>query len=362
MRRTGKLFVASVKMLYRDRQAMFWALAFPVIFAVVFGLFDFDRAPEVRIELVGERSAPLHRALRSGLAEIGSFVVTDAASEAAARARLEDGEADVVVVVPPALPSATGGEVDLDVLYDRTNVEVNSFALSAIERIVGEVNLRLSGVERPPLSVRAHGVAGRSIDYYDFLLPGLVAMGVMNFSIVGMGVAVARFREQRILRRILATPLPPWRFLTAQVGARLLLALAQAVLITATGVFLFGAEIFGNVLWLFALAAAGNLVFLNIGFIVAGRAPNPDAAAGIGNVVALPMMFLSGVFFPVDTLPAFMQTVVRYLPLTPLLEAMRMVSLDGASITATGRQLLELAAWAVVTYLLASRVFRFAEG
>ncbi len=360
MRTMRKLFVASVKMLYRDRLTVFWALMFPVIFAVVFGLFDFDRAPEVRIDMVGEPSAPMYRALRAGLGRIEAFDLHRAADLGTARARLEDGETDVVVVVPSALP-APGASLDVPVLYNGANADVNTFALSAIERIAGATNLRLAGVEPPPLDVRPRAVEGKAIDFYDFLLPGLVAMGVMNYSIVGMGVAVARFREQRILRRILATPLAPWRFIAAQVAARLLLALVQAALITATGVFLFGARIYGNVGWLFALAALGNLVFLNIGFAVAGRAPNPDAAAGVGNVVALPMMFLSGVFFPTDTLPALMQRVVEFLPLTPLLEAMRKVVLEGLPISATGPQLLRLAAWTVASFLLASRLFRFSE-
>lgn len=355
-----KLFVASVKMLYRDRLTVFWALAFPVIFAVVFGLFDFSQAPEVRIDLVGEPSAPMYRALREGLGGVEAFRLRSADGPEVARARLADGDTDVVVVVPPALP-APGSTAEVKVLYNGANADVNTFALSAIRRIVGATSLRLAGVMRPPLEVRARAVEGKAIDYYDFLLPGLVAMGVMNYSIVGMGVAVAGFREQRILRRILATPLAPWRFLAAQVAARLLLAVVQAALITATGVFLFEARIYGNVGWLFALAALGNLVFLNIGFAVAGRAPNPDAAAGVGNVVALPMMFLSGVFFPTDSLPEVMQRVVEYLPLTPLLEAMRKVALDGRSITATGPQLLQLAAWVVVSFAIASRLFRFSE-
>jgi ABC-2 type transport system permease protein len=215
-------------------------------------------------------------------------------------------------------------------------------------------------VTTPPVHLEEQGVEGRTVDYYDFLLPGLVAMGVMNFSIIGMGVAIARFRAQRILKRITATPLRPAKFLAAQVLARLALALVQAALILAVGVFLFGGEIFGNVLWIFVLATVANLVFLNLGFAVAGRASKADAAQGIGNAVALPMMFLSGVFFPTDTLPEVLQEVVRYLPLTPLIEALRKVSIEEQSITDTGPQLLLLGGWVVVSFLLANRMFRFA--
>jgi ABC-2 type transport system permease protein len=174
-----------------------------------------------------------------------------------------------------------------------------------------------------------------------------------------MAVAISRFREQRILKRILATPLSPVKFLSAQVVARLVLAVVQAAIILAVGVYVFGAKVYGNVLWIFVLATLANLVFLNIGFAVAGRAANPDAAQGIGNAVALPMMFLSGVFFPTDTLPQVMQAVVAWLPLTPLIEALRAVSIDGLSITATGPQVAMLGGWVVVSFLIAGRMFRF---
>ena len=199
--------------------------------------------------------------------------------------------------------------------YNGANASEARVGLDAVGRLTQSLNLRLAGVTVPSVEMEPRAVAGKSVDYYDFLLPGLVAMGVMNFSIIGMSVAIARFREQRILKRILATPLAPVKFLSAQVGARLLLSLVQAALILAVGVYGFGAHIYGNVVWLFVFALLANVVFLNFGFAVAGRSPNPDAAQGTANAVALPMMFLSGVFFPTDTLPLVMQAIVKFLPL-----------------------------------------------
>jgi ABC-2 type transport system permease protein len=360
----GKLFVSSLKMLFRDKQALFWAMAFPVIFAVVFGLFDFSQAPEVSIGVVSEGPAEVKTALVKGLERVESFTVEDRSDLAAARAEVTGGELDVVVHIPQPAATATVSfpqvTTEIDVFYNQSNFESNQFALSTIDKIVGGLNLESSG--RPPaFELRSEAVVGKSIEYYDFLLPGLVAMGVMNFSIIGMAVAIARFREQRILKRILATPLNPVKFLSAQVLARLVLAVLQAALILAVGVFVFGANVYGNVLWIFVLATVANLVFLNLGFAVAGRASNPDAAQGIGNAVALPMMFLAGVFFPTENLPEIMQSVVRWLPLTPLIEALRKVSIDGLSIMDTGPQLALLGGWVVVSFALASRSFRFAR-
>ena len=361
----AKLTFASIKMLYRDRQALFWAMAFPVIFAVVFGLFDFSQEPEVDIAVVRSADGAVSRELVRGLREFESFTVVTSSDLAEERRALDDGRVGVIIAVPEVAPAPSpegpAPPETVRVFYNQSNFDSNQFALGAIQRLVDGMNLRLAGVASPPLRVEEEAVVGRSIEYYDFLLPGLVAMGVMTFSIIGMSVAITRFREQQILRRILATPLRPVKFLSAQVLARLLLALVQAGLILAVGVFLFGANVYGNVLWLFVLATLANLIFLNIGFAVAGRASNPDAAQGIGNAVALPMMFLSGVFFPTDTLPQVMQTVVKFLPLTPLIEAMRKVALEGLSITATGPQILQLGIWVVISFVLAAATFRFAR-
>ncbi|HEY8115381.1 MAG TPA: ABC transporter permease [Actinomycetota bacterium] len=345
-----RLFNASVRMIYRDRQVLFWALVFPIIFAVVFGLFSFEDAPEVEIELHGDRASPLYQAIDEGLVSIEPFTVTESADPAADN--VVNGEMDVAVTVDGT---------SVHVRCNQTNFDINRFAIAAIDQVVDEANLEAAGVNEPAVTVETTPVAGEDVTYYDFLLPGLVAMGLMNASIGGMAVAISRFREQKILRRILATPLDPNRFLAAQVGARLVLALVQTALILGVGVFIFGATIHGNVVWLFVLAVIGNLIFLNIGFSIAGRARNPDAADGMANAIALPMLFLSGTFFPTDTLPEAVQTIVAILPLTPLLEAMRIVAVDGDPITAASSQILLLAGWVVVSFAIASRLFRFQE-
>jgi ABC-2 type transport system permease protein len=354
-----KLVVVSFRLLYRNKEALLWALAFPVSFAVVFGLFDLNKPPEAEVAIVMPTSSPVSAQLVAGLREVDGFLLSDQANLAQARAELGDGKVDIVVAGHPT--GQPGDAQVVQVLYDGTDPEINRFALPAIERVVDGMNLRLAGVEAPPLLLQQEAVAGKTVAYYDFLLPGLVAMGVMHFSIVGTGVGVARYREQRVLRRLLVTPLQPVRFVAAYVIAGLLLAAVQAALILGTGVLLFGARVYGNVAWILLLSVVGNLGFLNLGFVVAGRAANSTAAQGVGSAVSIPMMILSGVFFSTDTLPPIIRSVVEYLPLTPLIEALRKVAVDGLSITDTGPQLALLGAWTMVSFLIASLTFRFAD-
>jgi ABC-type polysaccharide/polyol phosphate export permease len=161
----------------------------------------------------------------------------------------------------------------------------------------------------PGNDLHVGGAAGR-IDYFDFVLPGLLAIGLMNFTMVGIAASVARFRELRILRRMTATPLSPSAFIGAQVAARLGLALVQTLLMLGLGVSL-GAAIAGNVVWLLALATLGNLTFLSLGFAIAGRAGSVDAANSMAGLATFPLMFLSGMFFPLAAMPQLAQWVRR---------------------------------------------------
>lgn len=350
-----KLLGASVRMLVRDRQGLFWALAFPLIFTVVFSLFDVDAGPQADLVVVGDEGQ-VTVALRQGLGHVDGFTLEeDVVDPAAARAALERGEVDAVLQVQ----DGGGGSGAVTVLYDEAAVSTNQVVLPVIRQIVDGLNLRLAGVD-PPVTVTTRGVAARDVGYYDWALPGFVGMGIMTFAILGVATAMTQWRQQRIFRRVLATPLPPSRFVAAQLVARLGLTAVQVAIILAVGLAL-GARVYGSLPLLLLVGVLGNVIFLNLGFAVAGRAATVESASGLGNAVALPMMFLSGVFFPIDTLPGLLQAVVRWLPLTPLVDALRAIALEAQGLTDLGPELALLAGWVVASFLLARRLFSFAD-
>lgn len=201
---------------------------------------------------------------------------------------------------------------------------------------------------------------GAGVDYFDFVLPGLLAMGLMNFTMVGIAGSVARFRELRVLRRIRVTPLAPGTFIAAQVAARLTLAAGQVVLMLGVGMAL-GAQVRGSALLLVVLATLGNLTFLSLGFAVAGRTGSVDAANNLAGLATAPLMFLSGMFFPVESLPAVVERLARVLPITPLIDALRAVALDGAGPVDIAGDVLILLTWVPVAFVIARLAFRFTD-
>ncbi|MFC1935618.1 ABC transporter permease [Chloroflexota bacterium] len=355
------LFIANIKMIYRERQALFWALAFPLIFLVIFGLFNFEQGPSAELTIVDLANDEVSRGLVQGLEEIDFFELEVESDEAVARQALADGDVGYVLIIPEGLAQqAMGSEggATLTLLYDETQIQTNSVVRSALLRSIDQVNLAIQGAHSI-LGLESQSVTARSVSYFDFLLPGFVGMGVMIYGIIGIASVMALYRQQKILKRIRATPLKVRTFFTAQVLAYLLLSLVQTGIILAAGVFIFGATIYGNVAWAFPLVVLANLTFLNLGFIVGSLSRTVDAANGLGNAVAMPMMFLSGVFFPTDGLPAVLREVVQYLPLTPLLDALRGVMLEAEPVWAFPYELGLLGLWVAVTAVVAVRVFRF---
>jgi ABC-2 type transport system permease protein len=197
-------------------------------------------------------------------------------------------------------------------------------------------------------------------DYFDFVVPGLLAMGLMQMLMVGMAGSIARYREMQILKRMQVTPVRPSAFIAGQVTSRLLLAAVKLGLMLALGVAL-GASVAGSWVLMLAIATAGNLVFLTLAFVVAGRVETVEGANNLAGLATIPLMFLSGMFFPIETMPEAFQTVVRYLPITPVIDALRAIALEGAGIADLGRELAIIGAWMVGGFVFARLAFRFGE-
>ena len=360
----GRLIVANVKMMVRDRQTLFWALIFPLIFVVVFGLFDVGDPDPVDISIIDLAQSPLSKAIQAQISEIELLDISREFTTAEeARKAVEDGDLEYALIIPQEVAEIDQSQglsppVPLTLYFNQANFQINQLIFGVIGQFTDQVNLGLAQAPQR-ISLSPQAVQDKAVEYFDELVIGLVGMAIMFNSIVVIGVKISGYRQQRILRRILVTPLPLRNYFAAEVLTHLALALVQTSIILAVGIFVFGAEIHGNLLWVFVIAAFASIVFLNIGFAIGGRASSPAAASGVANVIAMPMMFFSGTFFPTSSLPSFLPDLVKVLPLTPTIDALRAVAIDGEALWSTWPELAMLAGWIAVSGALASRVFRF---
>ena len=365
MNPTLALTIASLKMYYRNRQAIFWTLVLPLIFIVIFGLLNFGAFTEVDVGLVDEADTQVSNVLRealrgaegSGNSEDPGVIDLSVGTRDAELKALEDGDRDIVVVIPSGFGQSSEPST-LRAYYASDRLQQASVGEGIVRGILDEITLRMANLDRPFL-IESEAVESKGLDYVDFLVPGIIAMAIMQMGIFSVVFSLIQFRQQGVLRRLYATPIRPHNFLVGQVITRLVVSIVQVMVLLGVGILAFGVKVEGNFGYIIVLAVLGGALFIAVGYIVSGFAKNEEVGAPLANVIAMPMMFLSGVFFPTDVLPGVLEDIVQYLPLTFLADGMREVAIQGASITEIPWEVLGLVVWLAIAFLAATRVFRW---
>ena len=349
------LTVANFKMTLRNRQALFWALAFPLAFVVFFALIgSFGGDSDITILAIDESDGDISRRLLSELNAMDGFSVSPRADAAAARAEIESGDAAYLLAIPRGF-AASGASGPLTLTRADGG---GSAAEAAVELRLAALAMERAGVS-PEFALDVESVESEGYDFRAFVLPGVALWGIMSNSVIGLAVALANYREKKILRRIKASPMRARTFFAAQIAASLGLSLIQAALILGLGSLTMGVDVRGALPSVAVIILASNVVFLNLGFIVGAYSKTAAAASGLGNLVVVPMAMLSGVFFPLDALPAALAAAMRFLPLSPMVEALRGATLSANDITDYPLQMALIAAWTALTALAAVKTFKF---
>ena len=353
----------SIRMWLRDRAALFWTFFLPMVIMVIFGLLNFGELGKVNLGIVDLAQNETSARFVDRAQDIESLRITTG-SEGSELDALTNGRRDLVLILPenfgPAADSrsAEWQPVAIRVLYHGSRPAESQVGLSLLQSGIDEMNFALTGTERL-VTLESEAVAARDLGYIDFLMPGVIGMAIMQLGLFSVAFSFVTMKREGVLRRLLATPLNPATLLSAQVVTRLIAVILQTLILASVAVFIFGAEFAGNFFAVLLAAGLGGAVFLALGFAVSGWARTEQQAAPLANIVSLPMMFLSGVFFSRDVLPGILQTVTDYLPLTFLVEAIRGMTVQGDSIITQWPNFLGMAVWFVIAFIIANRTFRW---
>lgn len=338
----------------RDRQAIVFSLMFPLLFMGVFGLVGSDEPDPVSIGIVDLADNSLSAAFTNAVSANGAFAL-EIGDEASLRERLLAGELKLVLIVPPDFRD-DGSPAQLRLVVDAAQVRELDLLLPVLEKALVDIERSLRG-ENALFSLQVEDVKARSQNYLSFLVPGLLAFTIMQLSVAGSGYNIVEYRRKGILKRLFVTPLTPRAFIGGLVLSRSLICLIQLGVLLLIAVYGFDITIVGGVLDLFVIVLLGIAVFLCVGFCMGSIAKTQQAIMAIGNLVTFPQMFLSGIFYPIDILPALIQPVAKVLPLSFLADALRDIIIDGATLAQQLGNLVGLAVWAVLALLLAIRLF-----
>jgi ABC transporter DrrB family efflux protein len=324
----------------REPEVLFWVFVFPILLAIGLGIAFRNKPAEVTA--VGVVDGPGAEAIVSGLpADAGFEVEIGSADEVTKSLRL----GKVALVVVPGSPR--------EYRFDPTRPES-----VLARRSVDDALQRAAGRADPVAIVESH-VTEPGARYIDFLVPGLLGLNIMSGSMWGVGYYLVEVRSRKLLKRLIATPMRKSSFLAAMIASRVLLVFAEMGLLLAFGWLAFGIVLQGSLWLVTALSVLGAVVFAGLGLLVASRARKIETVSGLMNLVMLPMFVLSGVFFSSDRFPDAVQPFVKALPLTALNDALRAVVLEGSGVSAQLVPIGILAAWGVVSFFLALRVFRW---
>ncbi|PZD94711.1 ABC transporter permease [Paenibacillus sambharensis] len=368
-----QLTLAQLRLFGRNRQVLFWTLFFPVVFIFMLGTFmgngSGGAVEGYWIDEDGsERSAQVLAALEEQKAVLK---LEQAKDREAALEELRHGTKQVLIIIPAGFGDTVEAAVtgqhsgvsdspagSLTVYYDQTQASKSMSALNAAAQAADEVSKAV--VEYSPVvAVEPVGVQSLNLTFLDFIVPGIVAMMIMSNNLNGVAGQIASWRERGILRRMQSTPLRPSTFIAAQITARLLMNGSQALIVLLLGIFVFGAQMNGSWLLLLGFVLLGTLAFMAIGFIIAGLARTPESAGPIAGFVSFPLLFLGGIFFPVSDMPAFMQPIVKAIPITHLSTGLRQVMNVGAGIGEVWVEALVLGGWLAAAFIAASLVFKW---
>jgi len=353
MRLKWKLTIASLKMFFRQREAVVWTLVLPIFMIILFSLVDFNGIGRLELGVVNQADAAALKVI-SALREVRTLAVIEGPYETELLA-LERGERDLVLVIS----GFEGVRDGLTAYINNEKPQEAQLGTLIIQQVLDNEVFQHSslGSERVVLNVNA--VQGRNLTYIDFLIPGVVSMSIMQMGIFGVAFSFVSLKKRGILRRLFVTPIRPNDFILAQIITRLIVVMLQISLLVGVGVLFLDLHFSGNVGGMFVVGVLGALVFLGIGFAIAGVSRSEDQVAPLANIIAMPMILLSGVFFSRASLPDVINAITGYFPLTYLTDTMRAIVIDGATLGEVGWGLLGLLIWSAVSCLLAIKLFRW---
>ncbi len=205
------------------------------------------------------------------------------------------------------------------------------------------------------------GGLGGQLKYSNFVLPGIIAMTIMQGGIYSLAYWMVDLKSRGVIKRLLATPLKQWQLALSLVCARLVMVLGQVVILTVLGIFAFHASFMGNVISTLILALEGGAIFLMMGLLISNYAKSYDTAAPITSAIGLPLTFLGNIFYPISALPHTLQIVATVLPITYLADGLRQAYLYPFNFAKIGFDILILAIWLAAMLVATVSIFRLKE-
>jgi ABC-2 type transport system permease protein len=329
--------VVSVKSFYREKAAVFFRIAFPVILILVFGTIFMERENRIfdlDVQDLDQTDSSAHLAKAIGLS--GRFKITTIAPAVNATQYAKDKKRNLVLIIPKGYEASflqkmalndPSASVTLTEIHDPSSFGVTT-KMQVLNMVLAGINQEMSG--KPPfLKTAETSIFKKKYRFIEFFVPGIIAMAVMTASLFGTVNVNAELRQKGVIRKLSTTPITRTDWILSNVLYQFVLAVLSTIVILLVSYAVFSVSLQINA-WLPLFIVLDVFAFVGLGMILARFAKDAESAAAAANALMFPMMFLSGTFFPVEMMPEFLQKFAKVLPLYYVNEGLRasMVSAD----------------------------------
>jgi len=354
---------------FRDRLAIFFGILFPLIFLFVFGgISGHDSAPSFKVAVVNKSDTAFSKDFVTELGKSDVIKINNnVTSEAQANDLMGKGQLDATIVLPPDFGNPahmSGARKDsyptgqAQVVYTQNNAIAGQGLATAMQGQFAKLNQQFTHVA-PPLTVTTVQTNQKSLRSFDYTFAGLLGFAIIGMGIFGPINVFPELKKQGILRRLHTTPLKVWQYFMSTMISQAIIGMVSLAVMFVVAIGVFHLKVVGNYVEIIVFIILSIITILGIGLAIGGWAKNERQAAPLSNIVVFPMMFLSGTFFPRFAMPEWLQHVSAFLPLTPIIDGLRMLITEGKHLSQIGPQLGLMAIWVVVIYIVAFRVFRW---
>jgi ABC-2 type transport system permease protein len=350
-----------IRRYFRDRVAIFFTVAFPLIFLFIFGFLSKGGDITFHVALINQSSSQFAGQFSRQIKKNKAFDVrSDVYNLDQAKQKMSRSEIDAAIVLPPdfgneknRLPSGTA-----QIYYDQNNQQAAQTLTSVLQGIFDDINTKLVKIP-PPFNVQSKSTNQNGLSRFDYTFAGLIGFSIIGLGVFGPVNYFPQMKKTGVLRRLHVTPLRVWEYFLANVLSNSVIGLFSIAVMFMVAIIVFNFKTAGNYLELAALIVLGIFCIFGIGLAIGGWAKNENQAAPLANIVTFPMIFLSGTFFPRYLMPVWLQHVTYFLPLTPIIDGIRMVATEGKHLVDLGPQIGLILLWTIIIYAIAFRVFRW---
>jgi ABC-2 type transport system permease protein len=351
----------SVRRYFRDRVAIFFTVAFPLIFLLVFGFTGRNNDVTFHIGLLDKSGNSFSQKFVKSLRSQKTYKIDNSITNLSqAKLKMSRSEVDATLILPPGFGDIKSGipTGQAQIIYDENSAQAAQTLQSVLQAKFDSINHSLIKTAAP-FKVIASSTNTKGLTKLDYTVSGLIGFSIIGLGIFGPVNYFPQMKKEGVLRRLHITPLRVWQFFISSVLSNALIGLFSIAVMIAVASWLLHFKMVGNYFELAALLVFGILTIFGIGLAIGGWAKNENQAAPLANIIVFPMLFLSGTFFPRFAMPEWLQHVTAFLPLTPIIDGIRMIATEGKHLTDIGPQLGLIAIWAVIIYAIAFRVFRW---